>query len=363
MELFESLKTVFENSDEKILLCDEKMDIVWKNQDNLPDKLDLERIRLYYNKDFSLPVESSETAEYKGEFGESCALKIEPIKQDGAVKGYLMHMYSCDDVEKISDRSGYLKYKSNFLGNIRIEMSKIINMLDKRKYSHEYDGNLDYLRLDKNIRYGIQRTVAATVNYNEMARYYNGFFNTRFINISKVLGEVCEEVSEIFENNGCMFRYDIDDFIFLDMNADRLKTIIMNLLVNAYMYNTKEEKLCELSLKAQDDSIIIKVADNGVGIDEETMSRAVIPFGNFQSFGQRESLGLAITKLFCDYFGGKLEFDVSKGNYTKVKLVFPAPSKDEPHDFKVNEMPAVPNPYDIPDCILAKAFDLSNEMF
>ena len=357
MELFDSVKNIYRNSSEKIILADENLNFVWKNQDFLPDKIDNDKIRLFYDRKFTIPSENTETGEYIGDFSDSWAVKIEPLKDGKKIKGYMLHFYSCSDIEKLSDRSGHLKFKSNFLGNIRLELAAIVSMLDSQKQRFEEAGDLDYLRFDREARYRVLKTFSATVNMNELSKYYNGFFETRYQNISNILDAVGAEACDIFEENGCMFRFDVQPGVYATTNGDRLKAVVYNLLINSYMYNDKAEKMCELALRTEGENIIISVKDNGNGIDSETISRALIPFGNFKGFGERESLGLSLAKCYAEYFCGSVEIDSQLGQYTNVSLIIPKESDDIPHDFRINYIPPITGPYDMQYCILAKGLN------
>lgn len=355
MDIFDTLKSVYENSDEKIMLTDADMRPIWDNDRGVPCDFDIEKIKLYGDAALSLPLETEETAEYTGEFSEICAVKIHPLKERGEVIGYLMHFFDCEDIELISDRSGLLKFKSNFLGNIRIEMGQIINMLDCQKNKYAETGDLEYLRFDKEARYCVLKALSATANYNELSRYYNGHFRSSFMNISVVLEELCCELSELADQSGVKLNCEIEPAVYLEMNAERLKAAVANLAVNGIMYNPKEDKTLTVTLKTDGEEIILIVADNGDGIDNETAERAKRPFANFNGYGQREYLGIAVAGKCCEHFGGRLEIFSEDKQYTQAKMIFPKPGRDIPMEFRKTPFPAMPNPYDTVSSILGKA--------
>lgn len=356
MEMFDTLKSVYGSSDEKILLADENMKIVWRNKDTLPEFLDTDNIRLPFGRAFELPITKSETCEYKGGFGSSCALKIEPLFENETVCGYLLHLFSCEDIEIISDRSGHLKYKNNYLGNIRIEMSRLINMLDRR-LKNEKDGSENLMDFDREARCGVLKTLSATVNYSELSKYYSGFFSGSFMNISVALEELCGDIAPLMEKYGVKFGCNIQPAVYIEMNADRLKAAAANLIVNAVMYNSKPDKLCEVTLSSDDSGVEIVVSDNGDGMEPDVPEKAKQPFGYFSEYDRREFMGLAVVNKCCEFFGGKLEIATQKGMFTEVKMWFPKPEREIPMAFRKTPFPPVPNPYDTVNAILAKAFN------
>ncbi|MBO5448116.1 MAG: HAMP domain-containing histidine kinase [Ruminococcus sp.] len=348
MELFDALISVYKNSDEKIILTDMEFNMIWKNNEKLPSYIDMGKIRFCCDEPPRFPLKKMETCEYRGDFGNSSALKIQPLFSGDEVCGYLMHFYTCEDIEIMSDRSGHLKYKANFLGNIRIELSRLLAMLDSS--SSDMSAGVP----DSEVRKTVIKTLSATVNYNELSKYYSGFFSSEPANISVIMDELCSEAEPFMRSAGIKFSFELDEAVYLKTNAERLKAAAANLLVNAAMYNSKEEKLCRLTLKCNEDGIAVTVSDNGDGIEPETAKKAVKPFGCFEGYGNREYLGLALANICCEFFGGHLEIKSQKGSFTDVIMRFPAPEKGVPPILRSPGFPPVPNPYGTLSCIFAK---------
>lgn len=135
MELTSSVKEIYAQSEENIILTDAELNVIWKNHGDLPDVIDISALCDTPENAFILPVEKTATFEYKGRFADSAAMRFEPLRDNGIITNYLIHYYSCMDIERLSDKSGYLRFKSNFLGNIRMELSKMLAMLDSQKES------------------------------------------------------------------------------------------------------------------------------------------------------------------------------------------------------------------------------------
>lgn len=356
MELFETLKSVYENSDENILLCDSELGVIWKNHSDLPDRLDHASIKTFSDDELTLPLERTSTFEYVGRFADSGALRLEPLRKSDEIIGYLAHYYSCTDIERLSDRSGYIKFKSNFLGNIRLELSQLISMLDSLKPRFEESGDLDCLRFDREARWKVLKAFSATVNMNELSKYFSGYFKTEYQSLSDICADVAEQEGDSLEANGCMFRYDIEPCVYFEINKERLENVLANLLANAYKYNSKDEKLIELSLKTVNDKIIITVSDNGDGISDERWISALTPFGAFEEYSENEGLGLAIVKCFCDRFGGELSHESKAGERTSISITLPKDERGTPKEFHM-KVPSIPNPYDSRSCIMSKGLN------
>ena len=191
----------------------------------------------------------------------------------------------------------------------------------------------------------------------ELAKYFSGNFTTEYQSLSDICGEVCDEEGNLLEEDGCIFRYSIDPCIYFETNKSLIKNVLVNLLVNAYMYNDKEQRQVELILKTKDDRIILSVSDNGNGMTDDVWQAAITPFGTFQKYSSSEALGLALAKCFCDRFDGELSYRSEIGKGTCVTMSFPCDSRGLPKEFHVSRMPPIPNPYGSTYCIMAKGLD------
>lgn len=354
MQNIETLKQVWAECERKVIIADKDMKAVWCNKDDASDFL-ASNIHLFTEPRLCLPLTSPVTAEYKGSFGDSCAVEILPLEK--GEQGYVLQFYSCDDIERLSDRSAHLKYKSNFIGNIRSELSQVIFMLDANRQKYVEQGDLDYLKFDKEARYRILRTFSATVNMNELAKYYNGFFKLDLVNISDVLRELAEEVTDIFEAHACKFTYKIQPRICLITNADRLRAAVSNLLINAYMYNEAEQRTCRLDVKTDCDGVIISVEDNGGKVTAEELESYKKPFSSFRGFSEQESLGIAVASRYCETIGGELKAKRCDSISTTMTMKIPFNTDRTPNDFKIGRIPPITSRYDLQYCILAKGVD------
>ena len=108
----------------------------------------------------------------------------------------------------------------------------------------------------------------------------------------------------------------------------RLKQILLNLLTNAVKF-TPEEKAVRLSVEVDKKGVMrFDIADEGIGMDEDEIAKAMTPFGQVDSSLTRKyegtGLGLPLTKALIDLHAGNLEINSKKGVGTTVSVRFPA---------------------------------------
>jgi signal transduction histidine kinase len=68
---------------------------------------------------------------------------------------------------------------------------------------------------------------------------------------------------------------------------------------------------------------ILEVADDGVGMDAETVHRCVDLFFSTKPEGEGTGLGLAIVQHIVTDHGGRLDIDSEKGRGTTVRIRLP----------------------------------------
>lgn len=98
---------------------------------------------------------------------------------------------------------------------------------------------------------------------------------------------------------------------------------INNLIKNAAQAtNEVENPKIEVSLRSIGSYFLIKVKDNGIGMNEEELSKAFIP--NFTTKSSGMGLGLPMVKNIVNNTGGKVEIASKKGKETVVSIYFPS---------------------------------------
>ena len=132
----------------------------------------------------------------------------------------------------------------------------------------------------------------------------------------RVLIESCElEISE-----------DLASGVRVRGDADRLTQAVGNLLSNAARY-TPEGGRIELSLRAEGDRAVIRVADTGIGISEEDSERVFARFWRADTARDSSTgglgIGLAIVKEIVERHGGVVAAQRRPGGGTVFTLRLP----------------------------------------
>ncbi len=96
----------------------------------------------------------------------------------------------------------------------------------------------------------------------------------------------------------------------LSVKADsqRLEQVLVNILLNALdAVAHAENRLVEVSARRAGGSVHLFIRDHGTGITENAIARLFEPFFTTKSSGQGLGLGLAISRMIVEEFGGVIE--------------------------------------------------------
>jgi len=114
-------------------------------------------------------------------------------------------------------------------------------------------------------------------------------------------------------------------------DGPRVGQVLSNLVSNAIKFSTEGAKIV-VSVREQDNSIVVGVSDNGRGIAREHLSRV------FDRYWQAEDtkhtgmgLGLSIAKGIVEAHGGKIWVDSELGKGSSVSFTLPLATLDTKH--------------------------------
>ncbi|MBS1120208.1 MAG: sensor hybrid histidine kinase [Deltaproteobacteria bacterium] len=100
-----------------------------------------------------------------------------------------------------------------------------------------------------------------------------------------------------------------DEEVWISGDATRLSQVVGNLLTNAAKFTPESGKIC-VSLAKTGSRVVLEVADNGLGIDPETLGRLFLPFVQADRSLDRSrgglGLGLALVKTLVELHSGEV---------------------------------------------------------
>ena len=113
----------------------------------------------------------------------------------------------------------------------------------------------------------------------------------------------------------------------LVVHADELalRQILINLLSNAVKFTPAGGHVVLHAAMAEDGCVDIEVVDDGIGMDEQGIAKALEPFGQVGRDAGGTGLGLPIAARLASLHGGALAITSELGRGTTVRVTIPGP--------------------------------------
>jgi signal transduction histidine kinase/CheY-like chemotaxis protein len=106
----------------------------------------------------------------------------------------------------------------------------------------------------------------------------------------------------------------------------RLVQVLVNLLSNAldaFPQRSSDQNLIRIASRAGDDSVVIEIRDNGLGIPEAVRERIFDPFFTTKAPGVGTGLGLYLCHQYIAAAGGSIDFETGEGEGTTFRIMLP----------------------------------------
>lgn len=120
-------------------------------------------------------------------------------------------------------------------------------------------------------------------------------------------------------------RGDVDVSLRVHADPEKLRQVIINMLSNAIKYTDPHGQIT-LDVEAVDQRVLVRVTDNGEGIDEAELDAIFEPFVRLRSSGvvsEGIGLGLPISRSLARGMGGELAVESKKGQGSTFTLSLP----------------------------------------
>lgn len=144
--------------------------------------------------------------------------------------------------------------------------------------------------------------------------------------LAQLVSATADQMSLLAEDKGIKLSCTGSDGVWVEGDRARLKQVVVNLLDNAIKY-TSAGGIVALTVSAQNGKAILEVADNGIGIPPQALSRVFERFFRVDNARSREQggagLGLSIVKSICTAHHGNVEASSTPGQGSRFRVELP----------------------------------------
>lgn len=128
--------------------------------------------------------------------------------------------------------------------------------------------------------------------------------------------------------NSINFNLDVsENELMVYFDREKMGTIIKNLISNAFKFTPNGHEICVSLRKENENSIVIKVKDTGIGISEEQLPKIFDRFYQVNTAHTRDhggtGIGLSLAKELVELHHGSISVDSRLGEWTEFKIILP----------------------------------------
>ena len=248
---------------------------------------------------------------------ESSSFRSQPITTDMETLTKQVKKFATDKKLEIETLKVREEYRREFLGNISHELKTPLFTV-QGYLSTLLDGAMD----DKKIRKkyleraekGVERLVYIVEDLDMISKLEMGDVNLELskFNIVDLVQSVFDLLEMVADKKNIILMFDrkYNKAINVFADQEKIQQVLSNLIMNSIKYG-KENGTTEVTIEdLVDDKIIVRIRDNGEGIEKQNIPRLFERFFRVDKSGARSEggsgLGLSIVKHIIEAHGEKI---------------------------------------------------------
>ena len=146
------------------------------------------------------------------------------------------------------------------------------------------------------------------------------------VDIAAVIEQVLSDLRPLAAGKNIRLKTDIaDGLALLQGQGSRIRAVVANLIENAIKFTPQKGRV-SISARRQDDELLIRVGDTGMGIPADDLPKVFGRFYRVHQPGrqiQGTGLGLAIVEKIVTMHGGRIEVESEPGKGTTFTVFLP----------------------------------------
>lgn len=201
-------------------------------------------------------------------------------------------------------------------------LKSILGLVNIAKLENKDDNLEIYLDYIEDCIKKQDEVIKSLIQYSRNARQ---IIKVETINLFKFANQIIYELKYLPGSERIDIFNEVEKEVTINSDKQRLKMILINLLSNAIKYRDKSKKhsFVKIQFKANEDSCVLIVKDNGPGIAKDQKEKIFEMYYRATEESVGSGLGLFIVKEAVDRLGGKIELKSSIEEGATFVLTFP----------------------------------------
>src|SRR6218665_2160617 len=276
---------------------------------------------------------------------ESTSFRNQPITTDMETLTRQVKKFATDKKLEIETLKVREEYRREFLGNVSHELKTPLFTV-QGYLSTLIDGAIN----DKSVRKkyleraekGVERLIYIVEDLDMISKLEVGDLNleiTKF-DIIKLIQNVFDLLEMEASKKDILLMFDMkyNKPVLVFGDREKIEQVVINLVVNSIKYG-KDKGSTEVSIESlTDNKVIIRITDNGEGIEKQNISRLFERFYRVDKSGSRDAggsgLGLAIVKHIIEAHDEKIYVESQFGIGSEFSFTLEKAFKNQKADVK-----------------------------
>jgi signal transduction histidine kinase len=152
--------------------------------------------------------------------------------------------------------------------------------------------------------------------------------NKQVADVNEIIEQAIEQLRPLAAEKNIQIQTEMEPLFSVEFDTILIKEVVVNLMENAIKYTPANGQIA-IHSEETEDSIFVRVRDNGEGIRPEDLDKVWGKFtrGRDQDMKSKGSgLGLYLVKYFIELHGGKVSLESKVGVGTSVSFTLPLSS-------------------------------------
>ncbi|MDN5214537.1 two-component regulator propeller domain-containing protein [Fulvivirgaceae bacterium BMA12] len=199
-------------------------------------------------------------------------------------------------------------------------ITRLLGLTQLAKLDNKKSKDIDYINIIELSSIDMNKTLNKLINIHSINTKP---VNNEIVDIHALFDQIMKPYKSQIEESKIKIELNFDKSSSFVCDESLLKIIIENLLENAITFKGTVKPRVIISLASNDKKIVMKMEDNGLGIDNEYKSKIFQMFFRGSEISQGNGLGLYLVKKAIDKLEGKIEVDSEEGKFTSFSVSIP----------------------------------------
>ncbi|MCY4644070.1 MAG: ATP-binding protein [Bacteriovoracales bacterium] len=210
-------------------------------------------------------------------------------------------------------------------GGIAHEINNPVTIMDgqiRRLKDYLLDDAIDRkerLELLRKIGENLKRVTNIVSGIRKISRKGDGD-KLVLLKVKEILESLKNLCNEKFKNRQIPIKFpEIDEKLTVMARETQLLQVLVNLVTNSSdAIENLDEKWIEIKVEKNNDKVLFRIIDSGLGIDLDVVKKIFNPFFTTKDIGKGTGIGLSISKKMMEGQKGDLRYELYKGHTSFV---------------------------------------------